>query len=694
MSVVQSDHRRSAGAEVDASVVARGLSKSFTQGVQSVRVLDGIDLELLPGELVAILGPSGSGKSTLLNILGLLTEQDDGDYLLDGTDTLALSRAQRSELRLQQIAFVFQAFHLIEHKDVAGNVELPLKHLGVPRAERARRVDEVLERLGLDHRRHARIATLSGGEKQRVAIARALVAQPRLMLCDEPTGSLDSQRSRDVISMLRAVTGPEQTTVIVTHDSWVAAQCDRSLHVQDGRLVDALSDPDEAAADLPRDDQPGAEEDAASPHSGPTDDWFWEQRRPEPTAAVPPSGKRQRIPWSRLALVEAWDAVTHRFRRNLFTMLGVALGVASLVLTVGLTATISAQLTDAFDVFQAKRVVLTPTADTPITADEAAGMAQGEPLRRLQDLNGVESAALIRPLGGGAETVTPAPESRADFPGRVQAPILTASPDIFAAQGQKIVAGRGFDDGHISRRDVVAVAGEGLLDSLGLEWSPGMTLWIGSTPVTVIGVASENASLADYYAGLYLPIGVELDGQLPGGPTQAVAATAAGAAEQVGAEAPVALDPAEPNAYAAALPPEPETLRAAVDSQQRVLMLSLSAVTLLIGAVGIMNTFLVAVIERRREVGLRLALGAGPRGIMMQFAAESLLTSILGTVMGVIAAINIIAVASLLNHWTPVIGLETILAGLVAGVVVGVLAGLYPAWKASRIDPVESLMQG
>lgn len=170
--------------------------------------------------------------------------------------------------------------------------------------------------------------------------------------------------------------------------------------------------------------------------------------------------------------------------------------------------------------------------------------------------------------------------------------------------------------------------------------------------------------------------------------------TVAGAANQIAEEAPYALSPERPALYSVSVPPEPKTLREAVDQQQRTMLLAMSVITLVIGAMGIMNTFLVAVMERRREVGLRLAIGMRPSGILLQFSAEALLTGILGAVAGIVLAVNGISIVSLMNRWTPIISADTILLGLGAGALVGVLAGLYPAAKASRIDPAQTLAAG
>ncbi len=202
-------------------------------------MLDGVDLDAEAGELLAILGASGSGKSTLLNVLGLLATPTGGTHTCWGEDVGALSETGRSRLRAHTIGFVFQAFHLVSHLDVRQNVALPLLYTRHPARHRNAVADSALEEVGLTHRATASTATLSGGEKQRAAIARAIVHGPRLLLCDEPTGNLDSANSRAVIALLRRLCRELGiTVVVVTHDQSVAQAADRVVHVLDGRVVD------------------------------------------------------------------------------------------------------------------------------------------------------------------------------------------------------------------------------------------------------------------------------------------------------------------------------------------------------------------------------------------------------------------------------------------------------------------------
>ena len=219
------------------SVDIQGVSQHFMQGDTRIDVLKNIDLKVRYGEVVAILGPSGSGKSTLLNILGLLSTPASGSYLLDGTDTATFNAAQRAEARLDSIGFVFQAFHLIEHKNVYRNVELPLIYRGVPKAERTQRVEDTLALLGLSHRTDAPITTLSGGEKQRVAIARALAMKPKMLLFDEPTSALDPEMVGDVLEVMQQLAKDGMTMVVVTHEMGFAREVSNRVIFMDGGYV-------------------------------------------------------------------------------------------------------------------------------------------------------------------------------------------------------------------------------------------------------------------------------------------------------------------------------------------------------------------------------------------------------------------------------------------------------------------------
>ncbi|MEN9504570.1 MAG: hypothetical protein RI958_496, partial [Actinomycetota bacterium] len=208
------------------AVSVRGLERRFP-GPPEVVALHPCEFDIGHGDFVAITGPSGSGKTTLLSLLGLLDTPTAGSYLLDGVDTASLTDRQRTALRAHRIGFVFQAFHLVGYRSVADNVELGLTYQGVNRRQRRRAALDVIDQVGLSHRQDALCTTLSGGEKQRVAIARSLIRQPTLMLCDEPTGNLDTATSNQVLDLIEHVHLHGVTIVIITHDTHVAARATR-----------------------------------------------------------------------------------------------------------------------------------------------------------------------------------------------------------------------------------------------------------------------------------------------------------------------------------------------------------------------------------------------------------------------------------------------------------------------------------
>jgi putative ABC transport system ATP-binding protein len=212
--------------------------KVFLTDEVETHALADVHLVIREGEYVAINGPSGCGKTTLLSILGLLDTPSDGSYLLEDKPVANLSPAERARIRNRRIGFVFQAFNLIGDLTVAENVELPLTYRGMSGADRTKRVQQALEKVGMSHRAKHYPVQLSGGQQQRVAVARAVVGDPAILLADEPTGNLDSTNGEAVMELLRSLHRGGATVCMVTHDPRYAKHADRSIHLFDGRVVD------------------------------------------------------------------------------------------------------------------------------------------------------------------------------------------------------------------------------------------------------------------------------------------------------------------------------------------------------------------------------------------------------------------------------------------------------------------------
>ncbi|MDR2956198.1 MAG: ABC transporter ATP-binding protein [Prevotella sp.] len=213
------------------------LQKVFRTDEVETWALNNISLEIKEGEFTAIMGPSGCGKSTLLNILGLLDNPTGGKYILNGTDVSSFTESQRTNLRKGVIGFVFQSFNLIDELNVFENIELPLLYMGVSATQRKEKVQAAMDRMQISHRVKHFPQQLSGGQQQRVAIARAVVANPKLILADEPTGNLDSKNGKEVMSLLTELNNDGTTIVMVTHSQHDAGYAARIINLFDGRLV-------------------------------------------------------------------------------------------------------------------------------------------------------------------------------------------------------------------------------------------------------------------------------------------------------------------------------------------------------------------------------------------------------------------------------------------------------------------------
>lgn len=616
-------------------------------GPPAVVALRDVVLNVQHGDFIAVVGPSGAGKSSLLHVLGLLTTPTSGAVSLSGApiaeeDDRALTRA-----RGRGIGFVFQAFHLLEARTSVENVSLPLRYQGVSAGDARARAVGALTEVGLGHRVHARAKTLSGGERQRVAIARALVTDPEVLLCDEPTGNLDSRNSANVMSLLHKLHGRGRTIVLITHDEQIAAGVPRVVRLLDGTITEDTS--------------------ATTPPSS------------DSLASADPSSRRGLRALD--LLDEALAGLMERGWRTVLTCLGTVLGVATLVAILGLASTASTQVSRQFD----------RLAATTVTAKSLEPRAyEPEQLRRVAGLNGVEGVAYLQPVDGAEVDAGPtSPEAVADS----SLPVVAATPESWEVITPRLVWGRTFDHGLAARR--VVVLGSAAARQAGVYGPIGsQSILLGGVPYLVVGVFDDVERRSDLLLSAVVPHDTavaDFGEQLPARTTEVVIDSAVGAGPQVAAELPYAMAPENPESLEVVPPPDPRELRNDVDTDLTGLFVALAFITLLVGMVGIANTSLVAVMERVPEIGLRRALGAQRRSIQAQFLTESTLIGAVGGLVGALLGLVVVLGVAIAREWTPVLPREVILLAPLGGAMVGVLAGYFPARRAARTDPTSAL---
>lgn len=386
---------------------------------------------------------------------------------------------------------------------------------------------------------------------------------------------------------------------------------------------------------------------------------------------------------------EALAAMLARPQRTALTALGTAVGIAALVGVAGLASTAGAQIVSRFDELAATTVTVKPAQrDSP---QAVVSTIPWDAPARLERLNGVVAAGTMSKLDIGdvpvrsTTVVDPlAPE--------VTAPVVAASPGLYAAVRGRLAAGRWFDVGHNDRADAVVVLGRNVANELHLgDLRQHPAVFVAGRPFTVIGVLTAVARAESLLSAVILPDGVAHATFGLAAPTSVVIETRIGAAKLIAGQAPLALAPQDPDSLTTERPPEPAATRAKVSADVQALFLVLGAVSLIIGSVGIANTTLVSVLERTGEIGLRRSLGGTRGGIAALFVMESTLTGLLGGVFG--ASLGVLAVVgvSAWRQWTPVLSGWLPVASVLVGGVIGLLAGLYPAWRAARVEPIAAL---
>ena len=629
----------------------------------AIQALIDVDLQLRRGEWLAITGPSGAGKSTLLNVIGCLDRPTSGRYTFEGIDIASLSDRERAGLRSKGIGFVFQSFHLLPHRSVLENVMLAEVYRKQSHRGRREKALAALERVGLAHRVDFLPTKLSGGERQRVAIARALVGAPSLLLCDEPTGNLDSKSTNDLLDLFTQLNEQGLTLVMVTHDEDVAKRARRRVQIVDGRLSEhpQLATPKLATAN------------ATKP------------------ALVAGAKLRSGITLRDL-LDEVLAGMFARPGRMVLTLLGIVIGLTALVATLGLSRTANNRIISQFDELAATEIFV--TGKPGIGGVDPQALPWDAP-ERLNRLNGVVAAGTVSEVDVGDALVSSSPIKDPQSQTAFNMAVKAASPGLFTAVRAELAKGRLHDLGHSQRADRVAVLGPNAAERLGIvDLTALPAISIGDDLYLVIGILQDVARQPDLLGAVILPEGTAVrDFNLPA-PSTVVIETKIGATGLIARQTPLALRPDDPSALQLDLAPEPQRVRDAVQSDLNVMFLLLGGLSLIVGAIGIGNITLVSVIERTGEIGLRRAIGATRWHIAVQFLLESTSLGVIGGILGASVGILVVVAVAAYQVWTPVLDpVAPFLAPLVGGAI-GLVSGTYPAVRAALLEPVEAFRTG
>ncbi|MEK7325727.1 MAG: FtsX-like permease family protein, partial [Chloroflexota bacterium] len=550
------------------------------------------------------------------------------------------------------------------YRTVLENVMLAEVYRQQSHRGRRERALAAIARVGLSHRADFLPTKLSGGERQRVAIARALMGSPSLLLCDEPTGNLDSKSTASLLDLFADLNRQGLTVVVVTHDENVARRASRRVHIIDGSLTDITNGENVTNGENGR-------QSALAPE------------RPINTSAIKPSGITLMDLFN-----EALAGMFARPGRMALTVLGIVIGLTALVATLGLSRTANNRIISAFDELAATGIVVAakpgPTGVDPkaIPWDASA---------RLGRLNGVVVAGTLSEVNVGNALVSTSlvrdPQSQTAFRLSVKA----ASPGLFSAVRAELETGRLPDLGHSERRDRVAVLGPTAALRLGvvsLKQLPAIA--IGDNLYLIIGILRGVARQPELLGAVIIPEGTARQDFGLAGPGTVIIETRIGAASLIARQSPLALRPDNPKILRVEFPPEPQRVRDTVQTDLNTMFVLLGGLSLIVGAIGIANITLVSVIERISEIGLRRAIGATRGHIAAQFLLESASMGLIGGVLGASLGVLIVVAVSAYQVWTPVLDPAAPLLAPLVGGGIGLISGTYPAVRAAQLEPIEA----
>lgn len=632
----------------------------FMQGDQRLEVLKDISLSIESGEFVAIIGQSGSGKTTLMNILGCLDRPSSGRYLVKGRDMATLPPDELSTLRREVFGFVFQRYNLLTGSSARENVEMPAVYSHMPGEARKERASGLLARLGLAERLNHFPAQLSGGQQQRVSIARALMNGGEVILADEPTGALDSASGNEVLNLLSELHAAGHTIILITHDHSVAARARRVITLSDGRIVSDA-----------RNNEAGGAGDARSAGLA----------TPDRTSKAAGASC---LPLHTSLLMALRSLKDNRFR-TMLTLLGIIIGVASVVAMLALGNGAKAKVLASIESMGSDLIIIRTMGGS--SRSGAVRIVDAD-ITALSRLDGV--LAVVGEMNGSA-TVR---YHESDY-----ATSYTATGvDKPVVGNWDLAGGEFFNEEDMAASAPVAVLGRTVVNNIfepGVE-PVGKYVMIQNVPFLVIGVMKTkgaNSFGRDEDDVILVPVNtarLRLMGQKY--LDNAIIKAAPGQDMDELQVTIQALMAERHNSEDFRVFNTASVLEAVNESQDALTMLlgSVAAISLLVGGIGVMNIMLVSVVERTREIGVRMACGARQGDIMRQFITEALVVCCIGGLLGVGLGLSVSSIAHY-NGTAVQYSLPPVLLAFSSALATGLIFGWAPARKAARLDPVEAL---
>ncbi len=672
------------------------IERAYRKGTLNIAALHHIDVEIAEGEFLAIMGPSGSGKSTLLHLLGCLDRPTGGAYRLDGADVTTLNDTELSRIRNQKIGFVFQAFNLLPQHTVEENIAAPLLYAAAKpfTAAQTRQAARALaEQVGLSQRLHHRPTELSGGEMQRVAIARALIMQPRVILADEPTGNLDSRTGDEIMRLLISLREQGHTLIVVTHEPRVAAFAQRILHLKDG-AIERIETPEALSFHAPRGTPLVGRSASSAPQRGERrhSTRSMERERHSPT---PP------FPFAAMLRVAMQGVLLHKLR-SFLSVLGIVFGIGAIIAMLAIGAGAKQELLEQISLLGTNTITIKAVApsEEPLErgdAQRSEGLTEGD----------VERIAQVSPF---IQAIAPA--HLLTLPTQyqqqtAQADIVGTTPAYRQSGNLSLHSGRFLTETDLADASQVCVIGDDVRQALFAFQPPlGELIKIRNEWFQVVGVLGNRQldptkqamiRMRNVNRQVIIPLSTSaMFGQTQERHRIEEIAIRVDDARNVDAAARLiraALTRLHHGAQDYELIIPRELLRQSQQTQRvfNVVMGSIAGISLLVGGIGIMNIMLATVTERTREIGIRRAIGASQRMILLQFLIETLTLTLVGGILGIALGVGGAWLITAFARWRTVIAFDTILIACGVSAVIGLIFGLYPASQAARKHPIAAL---